>query len=191
MATYKIQHRNDITANWNTHNPVLLKGEIGIEFQPGNTVAWKVGDGARTWTQLPYTSGPQGPAGPAGPSGPQGPQGPQGLPGTSGSGGGSAFPGSSKNVLSHNPITTGQYTSEESFVAPSNGWFSITTNINSGASNAYFILENTANSLKASYTTTTMFGGCVMMPARQGQTLKVTYMNCTPASGSCVFVPAA
>lgn len=38
----QIQSRNDTAANWSSVNPVLLKGEIGIEI---DTRKMKVGDG--------------------------------------------------------------------------------------------------------------------------------------------------
>ena len=50
----KIQLRNDIRANWNTNNPVLLAGEIGLET---DTRLFKVGDGTKTWNELAYEKG--------------------------------------------------------------------------------------------------------------------------------------
>ena len=47
----RIQLRNDTAANWTTHNPVLLAGEVGIER---DTNKFKIGDGAKTWSALPY-----------------------------------------------------------------------------------------------------------------------------------------
>lgn len=43
--------RNDTAANWTTKNPVLHKGEMGIEI---DTNKFKFGDGEKTWTQLDY-----------------------------------------------------------------------------------------------------------------------------------------
>lgn len=43
--------RNDTAANWTTKNPVLRKGEMGIEI---DTNKFKFGDGVKTWTQLDY-----------------------------------------------------------------------------------------------------------------------------------------
>lgn len=53
MATLstKIALRNDTAANWETQNPVLLKGEMGVET---DTRLLKVGDGSTTWVNLPY-----------------------------------------------------------------------------------------------------------------------------------------
>ena len=47
----QIQSRNDTAANWSSVNPVLLKGEIGIEI---DTRKMKVGDGTTEWNSLKY-----------------------------------------------------------------------------------------------------------------------------------------
>ena len=47
----KIQLRNDLAATWTTRNPVLNKGEIGIEI---DTRKMKVGDGTTAWDTLSY-----------------------------------------------------------------------------------------------------------------------------------------
>lgn len=60
MATLntRIVIRNDSTTNWLTNeSTVLLKGEVGIEFLEDGKVKMKVGDGIKTWTQLPYFGG--------------------------------------------------------------------------------------------------------------------------------------
>ena len=52
--------RNDDTAAWlSSKDVVLLKGEIGIEFDPNiqGKVRMKVGDGVKTWENLPYFGG--------------------------------------------------------------------------------------------------------------------------------------
>lgn len=49
----KFQLRNDIKANWESENPVLLKGEMGIEI---DTRKFKIGDGSNTWSVLEYAS---------------------------------------------------------------------------------------------------------------------------------------
>lgn len=46
--------RNDTAANWTQNNPVLLKGEIGIE---SDTNQIKIGDGTTTWNDLIYFAG--------------------------------------------------------------------------------------------------------------------------------------
>lgn len=45
--------RNDTAANWTTKNPVLRKGEMGIEI---DTHKFKFGDGTKTWNQLDYAA---------------------------------------------------------------------------------------------------------------------------------------
>ena len=60
MATLntRIVIRNDSTTNWLTNESVvLLKGEVGIEFLADGKAKMKVGDGIKTWTQLPYFGG--------------------------------------------------------------------------------------------------------------------------------------
>lgn len=47
----KILLRNDTASNWNTENPVLGKGEMGIEIDSNK---FKIGDGTKTWSQLGY-----------------------------------------------------------------------------------------------------------------------------------------
>lgn len=47
----RIQLRNDLAATWNSENPVLKKGEIGIEI---DTRKMKVGDGTTAWKTLSY-----------------------------------------------------------------------------------------------------------------------------------------
>lgn len=47
----RIVLRNDTAANWSSVNPVLLKGEIGME---NDTRKQKMGDGISRWNALPY-----------------------------------------------------------------------------------------------------------------------------------------
>lgn len=49
----KIQIRNDTKNNWTTQNPVLLKGEMGVET---DTRKFKFGDGVSDWKTLEYAS---------------------------------------------------------------------------------------------------------------------------------------
>lgn len=49
----KIQIRNDTKNNWTTQNPVLLKGEMGVET---DTRKFKFGDGVNDWKTLEYAS---------------------------------------------------------------------------------------------------------------------------------------
>lgn len=48
----RIQLRNDEAATWIEKNPVLLKGEMGIEVDTGKI---KIGDGAKAWNELNYS----------------------------------------------------------------------------------------------------------------------------------------
>jgi hypothetical protein len=62
LSNVRIAHKNDTKANWTSKNPVLLKGEIGIEFDPSATdnsyiVKFKIGDGSRNWADLDYFGG--------------------------------------------------------------------------------------------------------------------------------------
>ena len=94
--TVQIQFRRDTAANWTSVNPLLLQGELGLEYDTGRT---KVGDGSNAWNSLPYSpsAAAPGPVGPpvyleapepdeaivipiVGPTGPQGQQGPTGPP---------------------------------------------------------------------------------------------------------------
>lgn len=49
----KIQFRRDTAAQWSTHNPTLLNGEIGVE---SDTHRFKLGDGTTAWNSLIYSS---------------------------------------------------------------------------------------------------------------------------------------
>lgn len=48
----RIQLRNDTAENWTTQNPVLLKGEMGVEIDTGKT---KIGNGTDDWKTLKYS----------------------------------------------------------------------------------------------------------------------------------------
>lgn len=49
----RFQIRNDAAANWALANPVLAKGEVGVEI---DTKKIKVGDGATLWANLGYAA---------------------------------------------------------------------------------------------------------------------------------------
>ena len=51
-ANVTILIRNDTAANWTAANPVLSKGEFGVEIE---TKKFKIGDGVTTWSQLVYS----------------------------------------------------------------------------------------------------------------------------------------
>jgi hypothetical protein len=49
----QIQLRRDTETNWNTNDPILASGEIGIatNFTPAK---FKIGNDTSSWTELPY-----------------------------------------------------------------------------------------------------------------------------------------
>lgn len=53
LTIKNLQLRNDLAANWVSVNPILAKGEMGIEI---DTNKFKFGDGVSTWTALDYAS---------------------------------------------------------------------------------------------------------------------------------------
>lgn len=53
----RLQLRNDTSANWASVNPILLKGELGLET---NTNKIKMGDGVNAWNALSYINGATG-----------------------------------------------------------------------------------------------------------------------------------
>ncbi len=56
MAEYntRIKLKRDTSANWTARNPVLLNGEVIIVDTADGGVRKKVGDGVKTYTQLPF-----------------------------------------------------------------------------------------------------------------------------------------
>ena len=62
MPFIQLQLRRDTSVNWQTINPVLASGEMGIET---DTNQFKVGNGSIPWNGLAY-GGLRGPTGPAG-----------------------------------------------------------------------------------------------------------------------------
>lgn len=53
LTIKNLQLRNDTAANWTSKNPVLAKGEMGIET---DTNKFKFGDGISTWSELAYVT---------------------------------------------------------------------------------------------------------------------------------------
>lgn len=51
----KIVLRNDVAESWILNNPLLLAGEAGVEKDTG---LFKIGDGERSWNDLPYANKP-------------------------------------------------------------------------------------------------------------------------------------
>lgn len=50
----KILLRKDTPARWESFNPVLLDGEVAIVVESDGNVRMKVGDGQKTYNQLPF-----------------------------------------------------------------------------------------------------------------------------------------
>lgn len=50
----RIQWKRDTSANWEANNPVLLNGEIIIVTTNAGETRFKIGDGVKTYTQLPF-----------------------------------------------------------------------------------------------------------------------------------------
>lgn len=48
----RVQFRRDTKQNWETYNPILFDGEIGVCTDDRNL--YKMGDGTHTWNELPY-----------------------------------------------------------------------------------------------------------------------------------------
>jgi hypothetical protein len=65
MAYTRISFRRDTAAEWETVNPVLNHGEIGliVDSIGQETALFKIGDGTTAWNDLPIASGPRGETG--------------------------------------------------------------------------------------------------------------------------------
>ena len=50
----RIRHKKDTSANWTSKNPVLLDGELILVTTDSGETRFKIGDGAKTYTQLPF-----------------------------------------------------------------------------------------------------------------------------------------
>lgn len=50
----RIQNKRDTASNWEKNNPVLLAGELIIVDTNAGNVRFKIGDGTKTYTQLPF-----------------------------------------------------------------------------------------------------------------------------------------
>ena len=50
----RIKQKRDTSANWTTRNPVLLNGEIILVDTADGELRMKVGDGSKSYTQLPF-----------------------------------------------------------------------------------------------------------------------------------------
>ena len=54
----RLQLKKDTSANWETNNPILLNGEKILVVTNAGDVREKIGDGSKTYTQLPFTDEP-------------------------------------------------------------------------------------------------------------------------------------
>lgn len=54
----RVQMKKDTAANWEAANPVILAGEFIIVTTANGETRFKVGDGTKRYTQLPYTDEP-------------------------------------------------------------------------------------------------------------------------------------
>lgn len=51
----RIQNKRDTSANWTKNNPVILNGEIILVDTAEGELRTKIGDGTKTYTQLPFS----------------------------------------------------------------------------------------------------------------------------------------
>ena len=51
----RVQNKRDTSANWTANDPVLLDGEIIIVDTAAGEIRYKVGDGTKKYSQLPFT----------------------------------------------------------------------------------------------------------------------------------------
>ena len=51
----RIQNKRDTSANWTKNNPVILNGEIILVDTAEGELRVKIGDGTKTYTQLPFS----------------------------------------------------------------------------------------------------------------------------------------
>ena len=54
----RLKLKKDTAANWESKNPVLLDGEQIFVITAAGETRVKVGDGTKTYTQLPFTDEP-------------------------------------------------------------------------------------------------------------------------------------
>lgn len=51
----RVKHKRDTSSNWTQNNPVLLNGEIVLVDTAEGELRAKIGDGTKTYTQLPFS----------------------------------------------------------------------------------------------------------------------------------------
>ena len=78
----RIAFRSDTLENWESVNPTLLGGEIGVVTDGTETEKVKIGDGKTPWNDLSWWKGPKGDKGDKGQQGEQGFRGIDGNDGT-------------------------------------------------------------------------------------------------------------
>lgn len=54
FTNVRIQNKRDTAANWETNNPVLLNGELIIVDTNAGDTRFKIGNGSKAYTQLPF-----------------------------------------------------------------------------------------------------------------------------------------
>lgn len=54
LSNVRLKNKKDTSANWTKNNPVLLNGELIIVETDAGDIRFKVGDGTKTYTQLPF-----------------------------------------------------------------------------------------------------------------------------------------
>ena len=55
MDAVRIILRRDTTENWQIVNPILKRGELGIEIKEDGSRRIKNGDGITPWNELPFS----------------------------------------------------------------------------------------------------------------------------------------
>lgn len=54
FSNVRVKNKRDTASNWESNNPVLLDGELIIVDTNAGDTRFKIGDGAKTYTQLPF-----------------------------------------------------------------------------------------------------------------------------------------
>ena len=59
-ANMRFKARSDTKTNWESANPILLSGEVGVVTDGSEIEKIKFGDGVTPWNELGYWKGPKG-----------------------------------------------------------------------------------------------------------------------------------
>lgn len=51
----RIKHKRDTSSNWTKNNPIILNGEIILVDTSEGELRAKIGDGIKTYVQLPFS----------------------------------------------------------------------------------------------------------------------------------------